>query len=370
LIPFAFLRVCDRWRTCLALILLCGMSSAAVAETHASFCGPRPEVRAEIEKAAAIPISDRSAFDQNILAWQALRNRYPGDQFVHESYQDAVQRFGVEGHLRVLTDEYQTLSSEHPGEVMYRYLFARSLMGRGTYPAIQELTELLVGNPEFAPAHRMLAGISSTEAFRDVPKENAEKESFFKLCPESSLAKYPAKLPDPSSLIDRAEQLLAEGGDPDRIADLALQGVKDDEWRLQRIRPFDWYSVEFKIQNQRELQAEYWRVWSVQVRCYRRAGKVEKAAELLATMDQRAVQLRAQPGSAYWDALVLLARLYGEGNQREQAEGKMEALRRIVAGQPDSARAAQIEELQKVIERNSPRISDSRATVGTSSSHP
>jgi len=64
-------------------------------------------------------------------------------------------------------------------------------------------------------------------------------------------------LPDPSPLVDHAERLLAQHDDPDRIATLALQGIREDEWRLQRIRPFDWYSVEFKRQAQRELQAKY-----------------------------------------------------------------------------------------------------------------
>jgi hypothetical protein len=367
--PSAFLLARGLWRTGCGFILLCWMSSAAVAGTDGSFCGPRSEVSAELEKAAAIPISDRSAFDQNTAAWQALRERYPNDLFVHESYQDAVKRFGVEGHLRALSDDYQTLSAEHPGEVMYRYLFARSLIGRGTYPAIQEMTEILAANPKFAPAHRMLVGIYSTDVFRDAPKEAAERDSFFKLCPGSGLAEYPGRLPGSSSLIYQAEQLLAAGTDPNRVAGLALQGVKDDEWRLQRIRPFDWYSVEFKVQNQRELQAEYWRLWSIQVRCDRRAGRVEKSAELLATMDSRAVQLRAQPGNAYWDALVLLARLYSEGSRRERAEEKIKALRKIVAENPDTVREAQIEELSRMIQIDDKRSSDSQAAVKINGTH-
>jgi hypothetical protein len=322
----------------------------AAANSDAHFCGPRPEIRTELEKATAIPIEDRSAFDQNVSAFQALRERHASDLFVHESYQDAVQRFGVEGHLRVLTDEYQTLAAEHPGELMYRYLYARSLIGRGTYPAIQELNEILVGNPEFAPAHRMLAGIYSTEAFRDGAKESVEREKFLSLCPGSVLGPYPNPAPDLSPLMSQAERLLTEGGDPDHIADLAQQGLKDDEWRLQRIRPFDWYSVEYKMQNQRQLQADYWRAWSIQVRSYRKTGKEEKAAELLATMDQRAAQIRMVPGNAYWDALELLAGLYAEGQQRQQAEEKINVMRKIVAEHPDSARALQIANLEKTIQ--------------------
>jgi hypothetical protein len=331
-------------------MLLAGMSAAAAVGTQSGVCGPPPEILAQIERARAAPIVDRSAFDQNVSPFRALRVRYPDDLFVHESYQDAVQRFGVEGHLGVLTDEYQTLASEHSGDLMYRYLYARSLLGRGTYAAIQEMTEILHASPGFAPAHRMLAEIHSTEVFRDAEKENAESKNFLQICPGSRLARFSAVVPDKSPLIDRAEQLLTDNGDPDRGADLAQQGLKDDEWRLQRIRPFDWYSVRFKIQTQRELQAEYWRVWSIQVRCYRNAGKSERAVQLLARMEQRALQLRAQPGNTYCTALALLVRLYAEGNQRERAELNLEAMRRVVAAQADPDCAKQIGDLGKFMQ--------------------
>jgi hypothetical protein len=67
-------------------------------------------------------------------------------------------------------------------------------------------------------------------------------------------------------------------------------------------------------------------------------------------MDQRATQLRSQPGDAYWDALVWLARLYGEGNQRNQVEEKIVAMRKLNSEHPDAVRAAQIEELQGISE--------------------
>jgi hypothetical protein len=338
-------------------MLLCLLVPSAFAETH--FCQAHPDVRAEIEKAAAIPVADRSAFERNIAAWRALRERYPNDLFVQESYQDAVKRFGIEGYLRVLTDEYQALAAENSGELIYRYLFARSLMGRGTYPAIQEMNEIIASDPGFAPAHRMLAEIYSTEAFRDDAKENAYWKSFLDLCPGVVLQKNLNAAADPSPLIDQAEHLLAENGNPDRIVELADQGLKDDEWRLQRIRPFDWYSTEYKIRNQRQLQVEYWTVWGIEVRSYRKAGETEKAARHLAVMDQRSVQLRGGP--SYWDALVTMARLYAEGNERERAEEKIEEMRKVLGAQPDAVRAAQREELRKLVE--TPRALQSQAAA-------
>ncbi len=57
-------------------------------------------------------------------------------------------------------------------------------------------------------------------------------------------------------MIEQAESLLVQDGDPGRIAAMAEQGIRDDEWRLQRIRPFDWYTVDYKRQAQRELAGE------------------------------------------------------------------------------------------------------------------
>jgi hypothetical protein len=322
-------------------------SWAAVAES--SFCGPGREIRSELEKAAAMPVSGRSAFARNISAFESLRARFPNDLFVHESYQDAVKRFGVEGHLRTLTDQYQTLAAEHPEDLIYRYLYARSLLGRGTYAAIREMTEILAVHPEFSPAHRMLAEVYALETFADAEKERAYRESLLTLCPGSVLSGTLTTLPDRSPLLEQAGRLWRENGDPDRVADLARQGLNEDEWRLQRIRPFDWYSLEFKIQNQRQLQAEYWSVWSLEVQCDWQAGRRERARSLVAAMEQRAAQLGRDAGNSDWDALLILGRLYAETDQGEQAAEKVAAMRNLVRERPDPARVAQIDELSKLI---------------------
>ena len=168
-------------------------------------CGPAAGVRTELEKAAR-PVGDPSAFEQNVASFQALRERYPDDLFVHESYQDAVERHGIEGHLRQLTEEYQALALQHPGDLMYRYLSARSTIGRSTPSAILQMNEILAENPEFAPAHRTLAEIYGAAAFRNPEKEKSEREKLLALCPGAVIQQRPAPLPDPSPLIERAEQ--------------------------------------------------------------------------------------------------------------------------------------------------------------------
>ena len=311
-------------------------------------CGPSPEIRAQLAKSKTV-VTGASDFERGLAPLRALRRQHPGDLWVNQRYQDAVQQYGIEGHLRKLTEEYQVLSMQRPAEVTYSYLYARSLMGRNTSSAIQQMMEIIAAHPDFAPAHGSLAEIYSSAAFRDEPREKAERERFLELCPGYSLQPRLAGLPDPSPLVDQAEHLLAQHGDPDRAEAMALQGIRDDEWRLQRIRPFDWYSVEFKRQAQRELQAKYWRVWSLQVRCERLAGRPQKAAELLAVMDQRTASLRSSD-PAYWGVLTTLVRLYEEGSQKDLANGKLNMMQEFLAAHPDPTRAAQLEELRKSVE--------------------
>jgi len=299
----------------LRLAIFALLSSAIVCAGEAAWCGPAAGVRAELAGVAALPIADPVAFEQNVAPFTALRARYPNDLFVHEAYQDAVQQHGIEGHLRQLTEEYQSLALEHPGDLMYRYLAARSMIGRSTRSAIQQMNDILAEHPDFAPAHRALAEIYGAEAFRDQAKERMERQKLLALCPASVIQRRPGLLPDRSPLIERAEQMLAQNANPDAAVTTALAGLRADEWRLQRIRPFDWYSAEYKRQNQRELQAEYWRVWSLQVRCYRKARQPEKAAELLAIMEQRATQLRSSDPN-YSVVLATLARLHAEEGQK------------------------------------------------------
>jgi hypothetical protein len=318
-------------------------------------CGPSPEIRVQLENTKVV-VSGPSDFDRALAPLVALRHRYPNDLWVNQRYQDAVQQYGIEGHLRKLTEEYQVLFMQHPDDAMYSYLYARSLMGRNTPAAVQQMTEIVANHPNFAPAHGSLAEIYASTVFQDESKEKSERERFLALCPGSTLQRSevqrrPVALPDPSPLVNEAESLLAQNADPGRMAAIAEQGVRDDEWRLQRIRPFDWYTVDYKRQAQRELQAKYWRLWSIEVRCYRRAGRQEKAAELLAVMDQRVASLHSGSDPVYWDALATLARLYAEGNQKERAAQKLNTMQEFLAAHPDPRRSAQLEDLRKLTER-------------------
>lgn len=329
---------------CFRAILLAFASASLIWCDALPVCEPGPEIREELRQAAR-PVDDPTAFDQNVAPFVALRDRYPDNVLVHEHYQDAVHRHGIEGHLRRLAEDYQALELQHAGNMIYHYLAVRALTGRSTPIVINSLTELLAENQDFAPAHRLLAEIYGSEAFRDAEKEKIARQRFLALCPGSALAHRPGPVPEPSPLLDQAERVLGQTVEPDRVIAMTTRALRDDEWRNQRIRPFDWYSAGYKLENLRKLRAEYWRAWSIQVRCYRKASLSDKATELLAQMEQRAMRMQKDP--AYWDVLETLARLYVEGKQTEQLHQKLNQMEQLLAANPDVNRKARLEALRK-----------------------
>jgi tetratricopeptide (TPR) repeat protein len=340
-------------RLSLAIVACC----SSVFGAEISLCGPSAEIRSALQKATAAQAVKMNEFEQIIAPLQALKRKYPNSLFVHEEYQNAVQEYGVEGHLRALQADYQVLSTEHPENLMYRYLYVRSTIGRSTAIAIQELTAMLAENPEFAAGHESLAEIYASDAFGDHDKGMAEQERFWQLCPGARLVKLPRELPPKSVLWDQAEKMLSEDGDPGTAATMAEQAVREEEWRMQRIRPFDWYNVDFKRQAQWELRSSYWRLWGLQVRCARKRGDRAKANELLGKMEQRAASLDKDSDPLYWTAIFTMARLYADDNETEQALTKIQEMQHFLDVHPDTGRSSQFSQLRSEF-RKSDRVDD------------
>ncbi len=131
----------------------------------------------------AVVVSNASDFDRALAPLVALRQSYPNDLWVNERYQDAVQQYGVEGHVRKLTEEYQVLSMQHPDDPLYSYLYSRSLMGRNTPAAAQQMTEIVADHPDFAPAHGSLAEIYASEVFRDESQRESRARTLSRFVP-------------------------------------------------------------------------------------------------------------------------------------------------------------------------------------------
>jgi hypothetical protein len=337
----------------LATIALISSSIILRAEPR-DFCRPSSEIEDAFQKAASVSalVTDPFAALDRAAPFQAIQDQYPDKIFAHERYQDAIHEFGIEGHLRLLAKQYAELESKHGDDHVYRYLSLRATVGRSTPEAIQGLNQLIAEHGSFAPAHRTLAEIYGTQAFRNPVLEAAEKAKFLALCPGGAFTRRPPSIPAPSTLIDYAARLLDQNGETNQIIALTIQGLKEFEWRSQRIRVFDWYSRDYKLQDARDLRAKYWEAWPVQVRAYRKAGQLEMASQLLIMMEQRATPLRNQPGSSYWDAIEVLARLYAEGHQSERVLEKLKELEKLLSETQDpdqkSLRAARLTGLRNL----------------------
>src|SRR6266704_2182659 len=82
-----------------SLVLFALLAPAPAPAVPSAACDLSPEIRAAVANSAK-PVADPSGFDKNVTPLLVLRQRHPHDLHVHESYQDAVQHFGIEGHLR------------------------------------------------------------------------------------------------------------------------------------------------------------------------------------------------------------------------------------------------------------------------------
>ena len=326
----------------LALTLWASTANSA----QGPLCEPSAEVLQELEKASSATGADNPTVEQVIEPLRSLRDRFPNDLFVHLRYQDAIKDRGVEGHLKELFEEYLVLKIKHPDDPFYLYLFGRTLEGRMTPQAISTMEEVFKFNPNFAPAHRTLAEIYGSARFRDRKKEKAERSAFQKTCPGSVIPTQPPPLPPPGDF-SKAEQLLGQDESKERVVELVYQALQRDAWRLQRIRPFDWYTVEEKKQVAREGQLRQWSAWGLLVRHYRNTEQQDKASPLLEEMQGRLDRIQTdRDPDLFWAAGVTLTTLYLEGNQLDSARETLKRMETVLVKQPNRKRSAELARLK------------------------
>ena len=326
------------------LVVLAGTPSTSAAH----FCEPSPEIaRAIGEALAAVP--EGASYQERMAPLQRLRDRFEHDLFVHVLYQDAIFEHGIEGHLREMLEQYLRLQMEHGGDPLYLYLAGRAFEGRGTRRAIAIMEQVLAVDPGFAPAHRTLAEIYGSGAFRDRKKERAARREFAAACPRSAIAKRPTPPPPHSTFFARLQETRLTPDQEEAIPAEVNRALLQDEWRALRIRLFDWYSAEYKEQVLHELQAEYWQAGRVRVRHYRRTGRDAQADELLADMEDRLLPLQRNRRAANFSlAARMVLGLYAEAKQRQKLRAALARLKKSLDEHPNPKRSAELERLHAV----------------------
>lgn len=308
-------------------------------------CEASPEIEGAILDALAAAPRD-APFEERTAPLRALRDRSERDLFVHVRYQDAIFEQGIEGHLKEMLEEYLQLQTKHAGDPLYLYLSGRAFEGRGTRRAIAIMEQVLALDPAFAPAHRTLAEIYGSLAFRDRRKEAAERRKFAAACPRSAIARRPSPLPPRSTFFARLQEGKLSPEQEEAIPAEVHRALQQDEWRALRIRLFDWYSPAEQQRALQEMQAEYWQAWRVLVRHYRRTGRQEQADQLLAEMEERLVRLqRSRRATTFPLAARTVLGLHAEAKRWENLRAVLARLKKSLEDYPDAKRAAELSRL-------------------------
>jgi len=164
----------------------------------AQVCDPPAKVREAIDGAA---VQEQAPIEERLARAGTVRAAFPADYFANLFYLDAA---GLPAPAEVQS-QYRQLRDARPGDVAYRTLYARALIGSQTSQAIPSLEQ---AGAAFPPALVQLARIHSSVTFHDDAKLRADAAAYEKACPES-LAMYPYlwRIEDAAFARDRAASL-------------------------------------------------------------------------------------------------------------------------------------------------------------------
>ncbi len=336
-------------------LLALTLSASAANSAPGPLCEPGAEVLRELEEASPATVAENATVEQVIEPLRSLRVRFPDDLFVHLRYQDAIKERGVEGHLKEMFEEYLVLKIKHPNDPFYLYLFGRTLEGRTTPQAISTMEEVLQLDPGFAPAHRTLAEIYGSAAFRDRKKENAQRFKFQEACPGSAIAIQPPPLPPPGDF-STAERLLGQNDSSERVVELVDQALQQQAWRMHRIWPFDWYTAEQKKQAVLEAQSAQWRGWSLLIRHYRALHQDATAQQLLSELQDRFQHIHGDRSpDLFWTAATALVQLHAEEKRSEKVRETLTQMESFLTALPNRRRSAELARFRLKFAARSPR---------------
>lgn len=199
-------------------VLIVGAAGVARAQQPLVPCEASPPVRQALR---SLPMStgdaqaDRTA---RLAALRVLLKRFPNDIYVHQRYQDAA-RYPAEKDRDAVIEEYRALAAAHPKDAGYAYLYARARIGIQTKDIVPQLEKLAGSVP---PAHRQLASIYQSRAFKDDAKARAHVEAGIAACPDAVAIYDELRLLPPSDVLTksavRLRTILAARRDMDAVS--------------------------------------------------------------------------------------------------------------------------------------------------------
>ena len=152
-------------------------------------------------------------------------------------------------------------------------------MGRNTPSAIQQINEILAQHP------RLCAGAGSLAAYMTPPRSDESKKrrpsgsAFCSFARIGAAAASCSRCPIPAPWLIRRSSCSPSTANPDRIVRWLSREFAKTNGGCNESVPSTGTASSSSARAQRELQAKYWRIWSLEVRCERLAG-VEKSGRV------------------------------------------------------------------------------------------
>lgn len=171
------------------LAVLFGCAAAIQAAPLLPPCESPREVQDFLQAAANsadnanLPYAERRSASEKALA--AMLEKYPRDLALHQ-HRRVLLIGPMFDNWKVAIKEYRRLYEAHPGDPLYRFLYARVLNGTQTTEAIRLLDGVLADYPGFAPAHLELARIHQWGVFKDTARAVSHLEAYRRACPDST----------------------------------------------------------------------------------------------------------------------------------------------------------------------------------------
>jgi thiol-disulfide isomerase/thioredoxin len=115
---------------------------------------------------------------------ESLVTKYPGDFWVQRAYIDSMR--GASGAVAdSLSSEFKSRYDARPDDPEAAYLYAYTLINKGTAKTIEILTSLTQGTSTLPFAWRTLANLHGYPNFYDQAKQRTYLEGFLKRCPDT-----------------------------------------------------------------------------------------------------------------------------------------------------------------------------------------
>lgn len=167
-----------------AFLALTLLSAPAQVRKHTGWCEADRQTRQQIKTIRGDRVPDAKGRAAQLKALDRQIVRAPLNLDYHLVYQEIAARGSVAERDSMIA-RYRQSAEEHPNVLVWRYLYAASLVDRKTPQAMNIGNDLLAKTPAFPRTYLLMANIFSWGKFKDGARAEAETTAYFDECPGS-----------------------------------------------------------------------------------------------------------------------------------------------------------------------------------------